>query len=173
MIYSMTTAFQLITGEFFFFFLLALAFSKSITMIPVVWHQRKKLIMQDFSESLGRLQLWLLQAQACFSFQCGNTAIACTKCPHWPFGGTLTGGRMLLRCTIAALSHKWCTTLMEILLLKMLPDGIMLWQKILNTHPSPRGDHCLLLTQRQSLRHCFQGLMQKTLYPSGCDLLSK
>lgn len=101
--YSMTPAFQLVTGE------PALSFSKSTTMIPVVWHQRKKLMTQNFSEPLGRLQLWLLQAQACFSFQCGNTAIACTKGPHSSFGSTLTQGRMLLRCTIAALNHKRCT----------------------------------------------------------------
>lgn len=65
----MTTAFQLIREQMFIYFLLALAFSKSNTMMPVFWHQSKKWKMQDFPEWTVQITQLLLTVHFMFYIQ--------------------------------------------------------------------------------------------------------
>lgn len=65
--YSMTTTFQLIRGEQMFIFCLLLLSQKAPP--PAVWHQRKKWIMQDFSEWTIQIIQLLLKVYFMFYIQ--------------------------------------------------------------------------------------------------------
>lgn len=74
--YSMTTTFQLIRGEQMFIFCLLLLSQKAPP--PAVWRQRKKWIMQDFSEWTIQIIQLLLKVYFMFYIQNrGKKSIDC------------------------------------------------------------------------------------------------